>query len=91
MFRRLYSLMGAESTAPLIHNSVRIGSGRSARTWLSLFLILPLIFLFSCLDRSDYEWDEVALNPSIALPLVNGKVSLNDLLENLDSTISTLR
>jgi hypothetical protein len=48
---------------------------------------LPLIFLFSCLDKSGYEWDEVSLNPSIALPLVHGRVSVSDLLENADSSV----
>ncbi len=49
--------------------------------WLNLFLALPAsILLSACIDTSDYELDEVALSPSLALPLVQGEVSIRDLI-----------
>jgi hypothetical protein len=48
---------------------------------------LSLVLLFSCVDWSEYSVDQVELNPSVALPLVTGKLSVSDLMENVDSTI----
>jgi hypothetical protein len=41
--------------------------------------------LASCLDQSDYQLDEVQVNPSLALPLVNGELTIRDLISDADS------
>lgn len=57
------------------------------RRLYSLTGSLGLILLFSCVDRSDYVLDEVSLNPSMALPLLKGSLSVSDLLENADPSV----
>ncbi len=54
--------------------------------WLNLFLALSVAtFLSACIDVSDYKLDEVALSPSLALPLVQGEVSISDLIGDANS------
>lgn len=43
------------------------------------------IILSSCIDSSEYQLDEVRLNPSLALPLVKGDLTLRDFLSDEDS------
>lgn len=57
------------------------------RRLYSLTGSLSLVLLFSCVDRSDYVLDEINLNPSLALPLLQGSVSVGDLLKNADPSI----
>ena len=45
-------------------------------------LFLGFLTLFSCIDNSDYQLDEVRLNPSIALPLVHGDLTIQDILDS---------
>lgn len=55
------------------------------RSWLySSFLGFTLLCI-SCIDTSEYEFDGVALNPSLALPLVNGNLTIGDMLNDEDS------
>src|SRR5689334_12589117 len=51
----------------------------------SLIGSLSLVFILSCIDESDYQIDQVDLNPSLALPLLKGSLSVSDLLEDADS------
>jgi hypothetical protein len=57
------------------------------RRLLSLTGSLSLVLLFSCMDWSEYQVDEVNLAPSLALPLVKGNFSLGDMIDNADSSI----
>lgn len=41
--------------------------------------------LVSCLDQSEYQLDEIQVNPSLALPLVNGQLTIKDLISDADS------
>lgn len=56
------------------------------RRLYTLTAILALATILSCVDRSDYELDEINLTPSIALPLVTGSFAMSDLLEHIDAT-----
>lgn len=47
--------------------------------------LFALWILVSCLDESQYQIDEVQLNPSLALPLVNGELKIDDFLSDEDS------
>jgi hypothetical protein len=48
---------------------------------------LSLVLLFSCVDYSEYEVDSIETNPTIALPVVTGRFTLNDLLDKADPSI----
>ena len=54
-------------------------------SWRSLALLLMGGVLYSCIDSSEYQLDEVRLNPSLALPLVKGDLTLRDFLADEDS------
>lgn len=43
------------------------------------------LLLYSCIDTSDYELNGVSLSPTLALPLVHGSLTVNDLLSDQDS------
>lgn len=47
-----------------------------------LAFFLALFTLFSCIDNSDYQIDQVRANPELALPLVNGDLSIYDILDS---------
>jgi hypothetical protein len=55
------------------------------RSWLYSCLLGLTLLCVSCLDKSEYEIDSVSWNPSVALPLVNGKLLITDLLNDDDS------
>lgn len=44
-----------------------------------------LFVLFSCLDEKDYSIDSLTVNPSIAIPLIHGDLSIKDLIKDTDS------
>lgn len=46
---------------------------------------LGLFVLFSCLDEKDYSIDSLTVNPSIAIPLTHGDLSIKDLIKDTDS------
>lgn len=56
------------------------------RSWLYSIPLGLVLLCVSCLDQSEYDIDSVNWNPSVALPLVNGKLQITDLLNNDDST-----
>jgi hypothetical protein len=56
------------------------------RFWLYSVLLGFTLLCVSCLDKSDYDIDSVSLNPSVALPLVNGQLQITDILNDDDST-----
>jgi hypothetical protein len=43
------------------------------------------LLCISCIDQSDYELDGVSLNPTLALPLANGNLTISDMLRSKDS------
>ena len=45
-------------------------------------LFLGFLTLFSCIDDSDYQVDEAHLNPSLALPLIYGDITIQDILDS---------
>ncbi|HEY5825045.1 MAG TPA: hypothetical protein VIT44_11795 [Cyclobacteriaceae bacterium] len=49
-------------------------------------LFLGLLTLFSCIDDSDYQLDEAHLNPSLALPLIYGDLTIQDILDSTDNS-----
>jgi hypothetical protein len=53
--------------------------------WQIYPALLLFAFLLSCIDQSDYELDEIELNPSLALPLVKGDLTIRDFLSDKDS------
>lgn len=55
------------------------------RSWLYSSALGFTLLCNSCIDQSDYELDGVALNPSLALPLVNGNLTIADMLSKGDS------
>lgn len=44
-----------------------------------------LFALISCVDKSDYSLDSLTVNPSIAIPLTHGDLSIKDLIKDTDS------
>lgn len=51
-----------------------------------LFLwLLGLSVLFSCVNEDDYTIDAAEINPTLALPLVSGSLSVQDLIKSTDS------
>jgi len=48
------------------------------------WLVLLLVFV-SCIDENDYSIDSVEVTPTIALPLVFGELSVQELINNTDS------
>jgi len=48
---------------------------------------LSLVALFACVDLSDYDVDRIDATPSLALPLISGRFTLNDLLDKADPSI----
>lgn len=56
------------------------------RRWLYSLGPCGLVLLFSCIDQTDYQIEEVGLNPTLAIPLINGELSVSDLLDGADST-----
>lgn len=55
------------------------------RSWLYSSALGFTLLCISCIDTSEYEFDGVALNPSLALPLVNGNLTISDMLNDEDS------
>jgi hypothetical protein len=55
------------------------------RSWLYSCVAGFALLCISCIDQSDYELDGISLNPTLALPLVNGKLTISDLLRDEDS------
>jgi hypothetical protein len=55
------------------------------RSWLYSALVGIILLCNSCIDQSDYELDGIQLNPTIALPLVSGQLTINDILKDADS------
>lgn len=43
------------------------------------------LLLYSCIDTGEYEIEGIDLSPSLAFKLVNGKVTIQDLLDDQDS------
>ncbi|HZY81723.1 MAG TPA: hypothetical protein VFE50_19505 [Cyclobacteriaceae bacterium] len=56
------------------------------RSWLYSCLTGFTLLCISCIDQSDYELDGISLNPTLALPLVHGELTIADLLRDKDST-----
>src|SRR6478735_8164925 len=52
------------------------------RFWVWCF---ALVILASCLDENDYKIDSVEVSPTVALPLVFGELSIQDLIKGEDS------
>lgn len=46
---------------------------------------LCLFALFSCIDEKDYTLDSLTVNPSLAIPLTHGDLSIKDLIKDTDS------
>ena len=44
-----------------------------------------LFALISCVDESDYSIDSLTVNPSVAIPLTHGDLSIKDLIKDTDS------
>ncbi|HMJ69898.1 MAG TPA: hypothetical protein VK508_13430 [Cyclobacteriaceae bacterium] len=55
------------------------------RSWLYSSVLGFTLLCISCIDQSDYELDGVSLNPTLALPLVHGKLTIGDMLNKQDS------
>jgi hypothetical protein len=55
------------------------------RSWLYSSLLGITLLCISCLDKSDYELDGLSLNPTLALPLVHGNLTIGDMLNDQDS------
>ena len=53
-----------------------------ARFWV---WFVALIAFGSCIDENDYSIDSIEVSPTIALPLVFGELSIQDLLKSTDS------
>ncbi|MBK5278655.1 MAG: hypothetical protein JJE09_07310 [Bacteroidia bacterium] len=53
-----------------------------SRLWI---IFVTLVALISCIDESDYSIDSIEVNPTIALPLVFGELSVQDLIKSIDS------
>ncbi len=53
-----------------------------ARFWV---WFVALLAFGSCIDENDYSIDSVEVSPTIALPLVFGELSIQDLLKSTDS------
>jgi hypothetical protein len=43
------------------------------------------LLLYSCIDTNEYQIDGIDINPTMALPLVHGTVTIQDLLNDQDS------
>jgi hypothetical protein len=50
-----------------------------------LSLFFALFAVLSCVDEKDYNIDSLTVNPSIAIPLTHGDLSVKDLIKNTDS------
>lgn len=55
------------------------------RFWLYLGTACALCLCNSCIDQSDYELDQITLSPTLAVPLVSGNLTINDVLKDQDS------
>lgn len=44
------------------------------------------LLCISCIDESDYELDGISLNPTLALPLVTGNLTIGDMVSDKDTT-----
>ena len=53
-----------------------------SRFWA--WLVVLLVFV-SCIDENDYSIDSVEVNPTIALPLVFGELSVQEFIKSADS------
>ena len=53
-----------------------------SRFWA--WLVVLLVFV-SCIDENDYSIDSVEVNPTIALPLVFGELSVQEFIKSTDS------
>jgi hypothetical protein len=54
------------------------------RSWLYSSVLGFTLLCISCIDQSDYELDGVTLNPTLALPLVKGNLTIGDMLNDED-------
>lgn len=50
------------------------------------FLFIGIFLLASCLNEKEYDLNEIALTPTVALPLASGEISILDLVSQQDST-----
>ncbi len=53
-----------------------------SRCWAWFGVLLVLV---ACIDENDYTIDSVAVSPTIALPLVSGSLSIQELINSTDS------
>lgn len=53
--------------------------------YLQLASLVTFFALLSCVDEKDYSLDSLTVNPSVAIPLTHGDLSIKDLIKDTDS------